>query len=82
MPKGLTGKSAMHSTNVYRAFAQGADAGLLPQAFIASVAQLSDEKTRDVRVLQGDGTNTVAKKGRMAVGMRGTHPRRASKASR
>jgi hypothetical protein len=82
MPKGLTGKSEIHSTNVYRAFAQGVDDGLLQQAFIASVAHLSDEKTRDVRVLQGDGTNTVAKKGGMAVGMRGTNTRRASKSSR
>jgi hypothetical protein len=54
----------------------------LQQAFIASVAHLSDEKKLDVRVLHGDGTNTVAKKGGMALGIRGTNTRRARKSSR
>jgi hypothetical protein len=82
MPKGLPGTSALHSTHVSRAFAQGVAAGSLPQAFSARVAQLADEKTRDGRVRQGDGTNTVAHQGGMAWGMRGTHPSRASTASR
>src|SRR6201988_2310800 len=82
IPKGLTGKSEIHSTNVYRAFAPWVEDGSLPQAFIASVAHLSDEKTLDVRVLHGDGTNTVAKKGGMALGSRGTHTRRTRKSSR
>ena len=67
IPKGPTGRSDIHYTNVYRAFAKWADDGSLQQAFIASVAHLSDEKQLDVRILQGDGTNTVAKKGETGV---------------
>ena len=35
---------------------------------MASVEHLSDEKKLDLRVLHGDGTNTVAKKGAMGSG--------------
>jgi transposase len=82
IPKGPTGKPAIHDTNVYRAFAKWADDGSLQQAFIASVGHLSDEKRLDVRVLHGDGTNTVAKKGEMASGTLGINTRRARKSSR
>src|ERR671929_1430706 len=66
MLKDAHGKPELHDTNVYRAFAKWADDGSLQQAFMASVGHLSDEKKLDVRVLHGDGTNTVAKKGEMA----------------
>ena len=62
--------------------AKWADDGSLWQAFIASVAHLAAEKQLDLRVLHGDGTNTVAKKGGMALGIRGTNTRRARKSSR
>jgi transposase len=71
--KGPTGKSDIHYTNVYRAFAKWADDGSLQQAFMASVGHLSDEKQLDLRVLHGDGTNTVAKKGAMASGTLATN---------
>jgi hypothetical protein len=45
-------------------------------AFIASVGHLSDEKKLDVRVLHGDGTNTVAKKGEMESGILAINIRR------
>jgi transposase len=67
IPKDAHGEPAIHYTNVYRAFAKWADDGSLQQAFIASVAHLSDEKKLDLRVLHGDGTNTVAKKGAMGL---------------
>ena len=79
IPKGPNGTSEIHYTNVYRAFAKWADDGSLQQAFIASVAHLSEEKKLDLRVLHGDGTNTVAKKGAMVSGIRGTNTRRARK---
>jgi hypothetical protein len=63
MLKDAHGKPEIHYTNVYRAFAKWADDGSLQQAFIASVAHLAAEKQLDIRVLHGDGTNTVAKKG-------------------
>jgi transposase len=81
MPKDPTGKPDMHYTNVYRAFAKWADDGSLQQAFMASVAHLSDEKKLDLRVLHGDGTNTVAKKGAMASDTLGTNTRKERRSS-
>jgi transposase len=81
MPKDATGTPELPYTNVYRAFAKWADDGSLQQAFIASVGHLSDEKKLDVRILYGDGTNTVAKKGAMASGIRATNIRRARRSS-
>jgi transposase len=82
VPTDADGKPAIHYTTVYKVFAKWADDGSLWQAFIASVAQLAGEKQLDLRVLHGDGTNTVAKKGGMALGIRGTNTRRARKSSR
>ena len=73
------GKPEIHYTNVSRAFAKWADDGSLQRAFIASVGHLADEKKLDVRVRHGDGTNTVAKKGAMASGIRATNTRKARK---
>ena len=79
--KAPTGKPAIHDTNVYRAFAKWADDGSLQQAFIASVGHLSEEKKLDLRILHGDGTNTVAKKGAMASGTLATSIKRARRSS-
>jgi transposase len=81
MLKDAHGKPELHYTNVYRAFAKWADDGSLQQAFMASVAHLSDEKKLDLRVLHGDGTNTVAKKGGMASGILATNIRKARRSS-
>ncbi len=77
MPKDPTGKPEIHYTNVYKAFAKWADDGSLQQAFMASVGHLSEEKRLDLSILHGDGTNTVAKKGEMALGILATNIRRA-----
>jgi transposase len=77
MLKDAHGKPEIHYTNVYRAFAKWADDGSLQQAFMASVAHLSAEKQLDLRVLHGDGTNTVAKKGAMGLATPATSTRRA-----
>jgi len=82
IPKDAHGEPAIHDTNVYRAFAKWADDGSLQQAFIASVAHLSDEKKLDLRVLHGDGTNTVAKQGAMGLATRATSTRRGRRSSR
>jgi transposase len=81
IPKDAHGKPVLHYTNIDRAFAKWADDGSLEQAFMASVRHLSDEKKLDLSVLHGDGTNTVAKKGGMGLGTRGTNTRRARKSS-
>jgi transposase len=81
IPQDAHGKPAIHYTNVYRAFAKWADDGSLQQAFIASVAHLSEEKKLDLRVLHGDGTNTVAKKGAMGLAIRATSTSRGRRSS-
>jgi transposase len=81
IPKGPTGTPEIHYTNVYRAFAKWSDDGSLQQAFIASVRHLSDEKHLDLRVLHGDGTNTVAKKGAMGSATRAISTRRERRSS-
>jgi transposase len=81
IPRDGHGKPAIHYTNVYSAFAKWADDGSLERAFIASVAHLAAEKHLDLRVLQGDGTNTVAKKGAMALATRATSIRRGQRTS-
>jgi transposase len=64
VPTDSTGKPAIHYTTVYKVFARWADDGSLWRAFVASVRHLAAEKQLDLSVLHGDGTNTVAKKGR------------------
>src|SRR2546427_6990058 len=81
IPTDAQGKPALHYTNVYRAFAKWAHDGSLQQAFIASVRHLAAEKHLDLRVLHGDGTSTVAKKGATALATRATNTRKARKSS-
>ncbi len=64
VPKDYDGKAEIHYTTVYKVFARWSDDGSLEDAFIASVAHLAEHHQLDLRILHGDGTNTVAKKGR------------------
>src|SRR5467141_2077675 len=77
VPTHAQDKPAIHYTTVYKVFARWSDDGSLWQAFVASVRHLAAEKQLDISVLHGDGTNTVAKKGAMALASRGTNTRRA-----
>jgi transposase len=79
VPHDAQGKPAIHDTTVYKVFAKWADDGSLWRAFVASVRHLAAEKQLDLSVLHGDGTNTVAKKGGMGLGTRGTNTRRATR---
>src|SRR5712692_8886289 len=81
VPQDAHGKPAIHYTTVYRAFAKWANDGSLEQAFVASVGHLADAKKLDLSILHGDGTNTVAKKGAMALGTQATSTRRERKSS-
>ena len=81
VPTDAHGKPAIHYTTVYKVFAKWADDGSLWQAFIASVRHLAAAKQLDTRVLHGDGTNTVAKKGAMASAIPATSTKRARKSS-
>jgi transposase len=82
VPTDTQGNPVIHYTAIYKVFAKWADDGSLWQAFVASVRHLAAEKQLDLSVLHGDGTNTVAKKGGMASGSRGTNTKRARKSSR
>jgi hypothetical protein len=65
-----TSRSSWH-LSIYRVFAKWSDDGSLDQAFIASVKHLAAHGHRDLGVLHGDGTNTVAKKGGDGIGYSG-----------
>jgi transposase len=67
VPTDAQGRAAIHYTTVYTVFARWSDDGSLEQAFIASVRHLTDQHQLDLRSLHGDGTNTVAKKGRIGI---------------
>ncbi len=82
IPHDTNGTPAIHYTTIYKVFAKWADDGSLWQAFVASVRHLAAAKQLDLSVLHGDGTNTVAKKGAMALGSRGINTRRVIKSSR
>ena len=71
VPKDTHGNATIHYTTVYKIFARWSDDGSLEDAFIASVGHLSDHNQLDLRVLHGDGTNTVAKKGGDGLGYSG-----------
>jgi transposase len=71
VPTDTQGKPAIHYTTVYKVFARWADDGSLEDAFIASVAHLAEHHHLDLRVLHGDGTNTVAKQGGDGIGYSG-----------
>jgi transposase len=81
VPTDAQGKPAIHDTTVYKVFAKWADDGSLWQAFVASVRHLAAAQQLDTSVLHGDGTNTVAKKGAMALATRATNTRKARRSS-
>ena len=81
VPTDAHGTPAIHYTTVYKVFAKWSDDGSLWQAFVASVRHLAVKKQLDLRVLHGDGTNTVAKKGAMASAIPATSTKRARKSS-
>jgi transposase len=81
MPTDTQGKPAIHYTTIYKVFAKWADDGSLWQAFVASVRHLATEKQLDLSVLHGDGTNTVAKKGTMALATRATSTKKERRSS-
>jgi transposase len=82
IPHDTPGKPAIHDTTVSKALAKWADDGSLWQAFVASVRHLAAAKQLDIRILHGDGTNTVAKKGAMALASQGTNTKRARRSLR
>jgi hypothetical protein len=81
VPTDAHGTPALHDTTVYKVLAKCADDGSLWQAFVASVRHLAEAKQLDLRILHGDGPNTVVKKGGMAWATRAINPSKATKTS-
>jgi transposase len=81
IPQDARGKPVIHYTTVYKVFAKWADDGSLWQAFVASVQHLAAEQQLDLSVLHGDGTNTVAKKGGMALATQAISTRKGRRSS-
>ena len=81
VPQAAQGKPALPYTTVSKGFAQWADEGALWQAVVARVPHLAAAKHLDIRVLHGDGTNTVAQKGGMGWATPATNSRRGKKSS-
>ena len=65
------GKPEIHYTVIYKKFAQWSNDKSIDSAFVASVQFLSDANKLDVFILNGDGSNTVAKKGGDGIGYSG-----------
>ena len=74
-------QTGIHYTTIYKVFATWADDGSLWQAFVARVRHLAVEQQLDLSVFHGDGTNTVAKKGAMALATRATSTRKGRRSS-
>lgn len=68
---GQDGKPEIHYTGVYKRFAAWSDDGSISRFFEVSVKELHNAGLLDVSVLNGDGTNTVAKKGGDGIGFSG-----------
>src|SRR6202012_5128169 len=71
VPRAVDGTIVIHYTTIYKVFAKWSDDGSLYQAFIASVKYLAEQHHLDLRILHGDGSNTVAKKGGDGIGYSG-----------
>jgi hypothetical protein len=66
-----TGKGEIHYSNVYKHFAKWQTDGSWECAFNSSVFLLKTSEKRDISVLHGDASNTVAKKGGDRIGYSG-----------
>lgn len=58
-----TGKKEIHYVNVWRWFNRWSNDGSLEKSFIESVRYLKDKKKLKFKCINGDGNNSIAKKG-------------------
>lgn len=61
--KNEEGKPEIHYTSVFKKFAMWSDAGAFEEIFMNSLNMLKQENKLDTSIINGDGVNTVAKKG-------------------
>jgi len=77
--KGAEGKPEIHYSGIYRNFSRWSNDGSWKKIFVGSVKYLSEEKVVDTSVINGDGTNTVAKKGGDGIAYSGHKHQRGEK---
>lgn len=58
-----TGKKEIHHVNIWKWFNRWANDGSLERAFVESVRYLKEKKKLKFKCINGDGNNSVAKKG-------------------
>ncbi|WP_243658635.1 transposase [Paraburkholderia sp. BL9I2N2] len=69
--KDCLGRPEIHHTRIYRAMQRWQAAGCMDAIFAGSVGKLHKDQLLDLTVIHGDGTTTVAKKGRDNLGYSG-----------
>lgn len=74
-----TGKPEINYTRVFGWFRRWCKDGSFECLLVASVARLQEARKLDLSVINGDGTNNVAKKGGRRSGIRGTSIRKAER---
>lgn len=70
-------RNQVHWSNIYKWHLRWSKDGSYKNLFETSVAILRDEQKLDLSSLHGDGTNTVAKKGDVALGIQDTNTKKA-----
>lgn len=58
-----TGMPELHHASVFKWFKRWSEDGSFERAFVGSVARLKAAKKLRTKILHGDGTNSIAKKG-------------------
>ena len=72
-------KNEIHWSNIYRWHNKWSKDGSYESLFTSSVAELRDTGKLNLSILHGDGSNTVAKKGAMGLGILGTSIKKGRK---
>ena len=75
------GQPEIHYTGIFKVYARWARDGSIDKVFEASVKRLEQHDKLDLSVLHGDGSNTVAKKGALALATAATNIKKARRQS-
>lgn len=79
--KDVSGKPEIHYNSVFKKFAMWSDAGVFEEIFNNSLLKLKEGKKLDTIIINGDGVNTVAKKGAAKSGTQVTKNKKVKKIS-
>jgi transposase len=78
--KNRDGKAEIHYTSVFKCFAKWTAFGVFKKSHAAILAAAHQAQQLDLSIINGDGTNCVAKKGAMLVATRGINIKLAQNA--